>query len=72
MSPHIRCWVFPLSVRQWVGRSADNMAEELGIAQTTLWRILRRDLGLHPYQIKFPQELKRFDHMTRHILQNHC
>ena len=27
-------------------------SQELGIAQTTLWRIMRKDIGLHAFKIK--------------------
>jgi len=36
-----------------------------GISQTTLWKILYKDLGLHPYRIKLTQELKPLDHLKR-------
>ena len=38
--------------------------QALGISVTSLWRILRNDLGLHPYKIKLMQELKPFDRST--------
>ena len=31
-------------------------SQELGIVQTTLWRIMRKDLGLHAFKIKSTQE----------------
>ena len=40
-------------------------SQELGIAQTTLWRIMRKDLGLHAFKIKLTQELKPLDHLKR-------
>jgi len=33
-------------------------SQELGLSATSTWRILRRDLGLHPYKIQLTQELK--------------
>jgi len=44
-------------------------SKELGISQTTFWRILHKDLGLHHYRIKLPQELKPLDHLKR---RNFC
>ena len=43
-------------------------SQELGIAQTKLWRIMRKDLGLHAFKIKFTQELKPLDHLKRRII----
>ena len=40
-------------------------SQKLGIAQTTLWRIVRKHLGLHAFKIKLTQELKRLDHLKR-------
>ena len=37
---------------------------------TSLWRILRNDLDLHPYKIKLTQELKLLDHQKRRMLLN--
>ena len=37
----------------------------MGIAQTTLWRIRRKYLGLHAFKIKLTQELKPLDHLKR-------
>ena len=57
-------------VRQRSARSVEASAEEsptasfarrsqaLVICVTSLWRILRNDLGLNPYKIKLTQELK--------------
>ena len=36
----------------------------------TLWRILRTDLGLHPYNIKLTQELKPLDQQKRRRFVN--
>ena len=43
-------------------QSIPRRSQELGIAQTTLWRIMRKDLGLHAFKIKLTQELKPLDH----------
>lgn len=40
-------------------------AQELGISPTSTWRILRHDLGLHPYKMQLTQELKPNDY--RHL-----
>ena len=45
-------------------------SQELGIAQTTLWRIMRKDLGLHAFKIKLTQELKPLDHLKRRNFSN--
>ena len=71
----------PVPVRQRCARSAENIAaaeasveESLNVSVTcrsqvpSLWRILRNDLGLHPYKIKLMQELKPLDHQKRHTL----
>ena len=44
--------------------------QELGIAQTTQWRIMRKDLGLHAFKIKLTQELKPLDHLKRRNFSN--
>ena len=36
----------------------------------TLWRIMRKDLGLHAFQIKLTQELKPLDHLKRRNFSN--
>lgn len=46
-------------------QSIPRRSQELGISRTSLWRILRKDLGLHPYKIKLTQELKPLDHRKR-------
>lgn len=53
------------SVADDPNQSIPRRSQELGIPQTTLWRILRKDLGLHPYKIKLTQELKPLDHLKR-------
>jgi len=40
--------------------------EELGLSATSTWRILRRDLDLHPYKIQLTQELK-VNHRQRRV-----
>ncbi|EFN79652.1 hypothetical protein EAI_17038, partial [Harpegnathos saltator] len=46
------------SVQDNPRQSIPRRAQELGLSQTSTWRILRRDLGLHPYKIQLAQELK--------------
>jgi len=50
------------SVRENPRRSISRRSQELGLSATSTWRILRRDLGLHPYKIQLIQELKVNDH----------
>ena len=45
-------------------------SQELGIAQTTLWRIMRKYLGLHTFKIKLTQKLKPLDHLKRRNFSN--
>jgi len=33
-------------------RAVSRRSQELGLSVTSTWRILRRDLGLHPYKIQ--------------------
>ncbi|CAF1523416.1 unnamed protein product [Didymodactylos carnosus] len=53
------------SVRENPNLSIPRRSQELGISQTSTWRILRKDLGLHPYKIQLTQELKPNDHSLR-------
>lgn len=46
------------SVQEDSRQSISHRAQELGLSQTSTWRILRRDLGLHPYKIQLNQEIK--------------
>ena len=42
----------------------------MSIAQTTLWRITRKDIGLHAFKIKLSQEIKPLDHLKRQKFSN--
>jgi len=53
------------SVRENPRRSISHRSQELGFSATSTWRILRWDLGLHPYKIQLTQELKVNDHRRR-------
>lgn len=53
------------SVANDPNQSIPRRSQELGIAQTTLRRILRKDLGLHPYKIQLTQELKPMVNLKR-------
>lgn len=45
--------------------SVSRRSAELGLSPMTTWRILRHDLGLHPYKMVLAQELKPNDHRLR-------
>ena len=56
------------SIQNEPNQSIPRRSQELGIAQTTLWRIMRKDLGLHAFKIKLTQELKPLDHLKRRTI----
>ena len=62
------------AVSAWIqnepNQSTTRHFQELGIAQTTLWRIMRKDLDLHAFKIKLTQELKPLDHSKRRNFSN--
>ena len=58
------------SIQNEPNQSIPRRSQELGIAQTTLWRIMRKDLGLHAFKIKLAQELKPLDHLIRQNFSN--
>lgn len=45
--------------------SVNRRSQELGLSRMTTWRILKLDLGLHPYKMALAQELKPNDHRVR-------
>ena len=51
------------SIQNEPNQSIPRRSQELGITQTTLWRIMQKDLGLHAFKIKLTQELKPLDHL---------
>lgn len=53
------------SVRENPRLSIPRRAQELGLSSTSTWRILHKDLGLHPYKVQLTQELKPNDHRQR-------
>jgi len=55
------------SVRENPRRSISRHSQELGLSATSIWQILRRDLGLHPYKIQLTQELKVNYHRQRRV-----
>lgn len=55
------------SVRDNPNLSIPRRSQQLNLSQTTTWRILRKDLGLHPYKIQLVQELKPLDHHKRRL-----
>ena len=44
--------------------------QQLGIAQTTLWCIMQKDLGLHAFKIKLTQELTPLDNSKSRNFSN--
>ena len=58
------------SIQNEPNQSISRRSQESGIAQTTLWRIMRKDLGLHAFKIKLTQELKPFDHLEGRNFSN--
>ena len=58
------------SIQNESNHSIPRRSQELGIAQRTLWRIMRKDLGLHAFKIKLTQELKSLGHLKRRNFYN--
>ena len=58
------------SIQNGPNQSNPRHSQELGIAQTTLWRIMRKYLGLHAFKIKLTQELKPLDYLKRRNFSN--
>ena len=58
------------SIQNEPNQSIPRRSQELGIAETTLWRIMRNDRGLHAFKIKLTQELKPLDHLKRRNFSN--
>ncbi|CAG9818978.1 unnamed protein product [Phaedon cochleariae] len=55
------------SVQETPRQSISRRVQELGLPQTSTWRILRRDLDLYPYKIQLTQQLKVNDHRQRRL-----
>ncbi|CAK9834549.1 hypothetical protein ANTRET_LOCUS11064 [Anthophora retusa] len=53
------------SVSEDPNLSIPHRAQAVGLSATSTWRILRKDLGMHPYKIQLTQELKPQDHQAR-------
>lgn len=53
------------SVRDNPKLSVRRRAQQLDLTYGSTWRIVRKDLGLHPYKIQLVQELKQHDHRFR-------
>ncbi len=51
--------------------SVERRAKYMGISKTSTWRILKKDLRLHPYKIQLAQELKPADHERRRAFTNY-
>lgn len=54
-----------VSVDEDPNLSIRRRSQEVGLCASTTWKILRKDLGLHPYKIHLVQELKFMDHRKR-------
>lgn len=50
--------------------SIPRRSQELGLSQTTTWRILHQDLRLKAYKVQITQELKPNDHQVRRNFAN--
>ncbi|GFT11721.1 DUF4817 domain-containing protein [Trichonephila clavipes] len=53
------------SIQEDPNESIRHRAQELDLCPSTLWKILRKDLGLRAYKIQLVQELKPNDHQER-------
>ncbi|GFU94287.1 DUF4817 domain-containing protein [Trichonephila clavipes] len=53
------------SIEEDPNESIRHRAQELDLCPSTLWKILRKDLGLRAYKIQLVQELKPNDHQAR-------
>ncbi|GFY11467.1 DUF4817 domain-containing protein [Trichonephila clavipes] len=53
------------SIEEDPNESIHHRAQELDMGPSTLWKILRKDLGLRAYKIQLVQELKPNDHQAR-------
>ncbi|GFV80703.1 DUF4817 domain-containing protein [Trichonephila clavipes] len=53
------------SIEEDPNESIRHRAQELDLCPSTLWKILRKDLGLRAYKIQLVQELKPYDHQAR-------
>ncbi|GFT18322.1 DUF4817 domain-containing protein [Trichonephila clavipes] len=53
------------SIEEEPNESIRHRAQELDMCPSTLWKILRKDLGLCAYKIQLVQELKPNDHQAR-------
>ena len=55
------------SVANDLNQPIPRRSQELHTAKTTLWRILHKDIGLHPYKIMLTQELKPMDNSVHDL-----
>ena len=53
------------SVRERPSISIHRRSQQLNISETSIKRILHKDLGITPYKIQLVQELKPIDHPMR-------
>lgn len=50
--------------------SLSRRSQQLGLSETTTWRILRKDLALKPYKVQLTQDLRPTDHAQRRNFVN--
>lgn len=50
--------------------SISRRSQQVGLSQTTTWRILRKDLALKAYKVQITQEIKPLDHLKRRAFIN--
>ena len=53
------------SVRKEPSKSIPRRSQQLTISETSLRRVLHKDLGMPPYKVQLLQELKPIDHPMR-------
>ncbi|XP_033222533.1 uncharacterized protein LOC117176402 [Belonocnema kinseyi] len=58
------------SIEEDPDQSLIRRSQSFGLSVTSVWRIMRKDLGLHPYKIKLTQEVKPLDYQKRRMFVN--
>jgi len=58
------------SVHEEPEMSISRRSQQLGLSESTTWRILHKDLALKAYKVQITQELKPLDHLKRRSFVN--